>query len=232
MEPGRLHVECLAQRDVGGRMKRILLALAALVLGCPNKKDETQAGGGPPGTQWTPPTSGTRLSREDGMRLIDGSCLGCHTDEIIAQQRLTAVQWNRVITKMVGWGAPLENNDIAPLMNFLAATYGPETPAYSPQAMSFEAANAVLAKLDDGPFANGRIPEGTKYFDARCATCHGRDGRGALGTNLVDRPILFRSADIARVVRAGRGKMPSISIKDQEVADVVAYLRTLKPTAQ
>jgi hypothetical protein len=45
---------------------------------------------------------------------------------------------------------------------------------------------------------------------------------------LVDRPVLYRAADLAETVRRGRGKMPPIPMTDAEVADVLAHLRRLK----
>ena len=33
------------------------------------------------------------------------SCLACHGEDVIQQQRLTSAQWDAEINKMVGWGA-------------------------------------------------------------------------------------------------------------------------------
>jgi hypothetical protein len=45
---------------------------------------------------------------------------------------------------------------------------------------------------------------------------------------LIDRPILYRAADLAKTVRTGRGKMAPLPLTDREIADVIAHLRTLR----
>jgi hypothetical protein len=53
------------------------------------------------------------------------ACMTCHQDDVIRQQRLTKAQWDRELTKMSNWGAPVtpENHDA--ILNFLAQQYGP-----------------------------------------------------------------------------------------------------------
>jgi len=61
--------------------------------------------------------------------------------------------------------------------------------------------------------------------------CHGADGRGSVqGTNLVDRPLLYRASEFAEAVQRGRGRMPAFTLyKDQEIGALLAYLRPLRP---
>jgi DMSO/TMAO reductase YedYZ molybdopterin-dependent catalytic subunit len=53
------------------------------------------------------------------------ACMTCHQDDVIRQQRLTKAQWDRELTKMSNWGAPVtpENHDA--ILNFLVQQYGP-----------------------------------------------------------------------------------------------------------
>jgi len=77
-------------------------------------------------------------------------------------------------------------------------------------------------------------PPGTAIFASNCAGCHGADGRGGehapnIATNpevqhLMDREL----AGIIRYGIAGAGMPAFSSLKPQEVADVVAYLRILQ----
>ncbi len=53
------------------------------------------------------------------------SCVVCHEDDIIRQQRLTRAQWNREIDKMTGWGAQVKDPDRAALLDYLFGNYGP-----------------------------------------------------------------------------------------------------------
>jgi DMSO/TMAO reductase YedYZ molybdopterin-dependent catalytic subunit len=53
------------------------------------------------------------------------SCLACHGDDVIQQQRLTRTQWDAEINKMTGWGAKVPDQDRSALLDFLATRYGP-----------------------------------------------------------------------------------------------------------
>jgi mono/diheme cytochrome c family protein len=85
-----------------------------------------------------------------------------------------------------------------------------------------------VAPTDDGPYANGDATRGAALYRDRCSACHGVDARGQLGIALVGRPIAYRAADVADIVRHGRGRMtPPMSLSDGEIADLVAHLRGL-----
>jgi ubiquinol-cytochrome c reductase cytochrome c subunit len=153
----------------------------------------------------------------------------CHSEELLRQQHLTTAQWTSVVQKMTSWGAPVEPEDRAPLVLYLAASYGADAGPYTPARFDVDNAAAALAPLPDGPFAGGDAARGTKVFSAFCAPCHGPSARGQIGVNLVDRPILYRSSDVASMVRHGRGRMtPLPSTTDAQIADILAYLRTLR----
>jgi DMSO/TMAO reductase YedYZ molybdopterin-dependent catalytic subunit len=53
------------------------------------------------------------------------SCFACHDDHMMRQQRLTRAQWDREVTKMTGWGAPVKPEDRSGLLDYLSATYKP-----------------------------------------------------------------------------------------------------------
>src|ERR1700721_1533025 len=77
-------------------------------------------------------------------------------------------------------------------------------------------------------------PPGAAIFASNCATCHGADGRGGehapgIATapavqHLMDREL----AGIIRYGISGAGMPAFSSLKQQEVADVVSYLRVLQ----
>ena len=77
------------------------------------------------------------------------------------------------------------------------------------------------------------VEAGKKFFEARCATCH--DSKGA-GKKLFKAPDLDMSPlgeiEMARAVRFGRhGTMMSPKgelFKNPDLADVIAYLQTIK----
>jgi DMSO/TMAO reductase YedYZ molybdopterin-dependent catalytic subunit len=57
--------------------------------------------------------------------VVNTACAVCHTDEVIRQQRLTRVQWDREINKMTGWGAKMNGEDRDAILDYLFGNYGP-----------------------------------------------------------------------------------------------------------
>jgi mono/diheme cytochrome c family protein len=84
---------------------------------------------------------------------------------------------------------------------------------------------------------NGNATAGKQVF-SRCAICHGDSGEGkeAIGKALgVTMPHLgskevqaLDSAAMKKIILEGKGKMRPISLSDQDAADVITYIRTLK----
>ena len=77
------------------------------------------------------------------------------------------------------------------------------------------------------------VIRGGEIYRANCANCHGPNGRPVLPTApdfsrqerlLQPDPMLLQS------VRNGRGAMPAFQgiLRDREILDVIAYLRTLR----
>jgi DMSO/TMAO reductase YedYZ molybdopterin-dependent catalytic subunit len=77
---------------------------------------DTSVAGGPAGgfsSELTPPPS------------YKGSCLACHDEDVIQQQRLSRPQWDAEINKMVGWGAKVSDQDRGVLLDYLERRFGP-----------------------------------------------------------------------------------------------------------
>lgn len=80
--------------------------------------------------------------------------------------------------------------------------------------------------------AAGDIFRGKELYQQKCASCHGADGKPAmLGIPDFSRgeAVLKTYEELAEVVRSGRGMMPGFrsQMKDQDVFDVVAFIKTL-----
>ena len=87
-----------------------------------------------------------------------------------------------------------------------------------------------------GAPAGAQAPDaGRQVFVARCAGCHGSDGNGGeLGPGIANRVPLRSDADLATLLKQGLpgAGMPSFgTLTDQESADVVRFVRTLRPRA-
>lgn len=88
------------------------------------------------------------------------------------------------------------------------------------------------------PSVTGDAAKGKELFSSRCAACHGSSGEGkeaiaklfnvklpSLGSKEVQS---MEDAVLKKYVLEGKGKMKPVSITDQEAADVIAFVRTLK----
>jgi mono/diheme cytochrome c family protein len=72
-------------------------------------------------------------------------------------------------------------------------------------------------------------------FKAKCAACHGDDGKGAtpagqkLGAHDFTSPDAAKmtDAELIEIIKQGKNKMPAYGDKlsDQEIKDLVAYIR-------
>lgn len=80
--------------------------------------------------------------------------------------------------------------------------------------------------------AAGDVFKGKEIYLQKCASCHGANGKGVM----LDVPDFTRTQvvlktyeELAMVVRMGKGMMPGFisQLKDQDVSDVVAYLKTM-----
>ena len=78
--------------------------------------------------------------------------------------------------------------------------------------------------------------DGAATFKAKCAVCHGADGKGSAAGVQMGAPD-FTSADVQKqtdaqlteTITKGKGKMPAYDgkLKDTEIKDLVAYIRGL-----
>jgi len=90
---------------------------------------------------------------------------------------------------------------------------------------------AVLVVLAGPAKADTAAAEAT--FKAKCAGCHGADGKGKemmktrdLGSADVQKQS---DADLTGIISKGKGKMPAYgSMTPDQLKDMVAFIRTLK----
>ena len=82
-------------------------------------------------------------------------------------------------------------------------------------------------------------PEGKALFASKCQACHGADGEGKASIakmfNVTMHPLGSKEiqskpdADLKKTITEGHGKMkPVTGLDDKQVADVIAFVRTLK----
>ena len=108
-----------------------------------------------------PPTE--PLQVEEGKEAFGQACVQCHNMSRTQIQRKTADGWRDTVYSMISRGAPVMPDEIEPLIDYLAATYGPGATA---PAVGGEISQEGSA-LPDGP--------GRAIFVGNCAACHCMD---------------------------------------------------------
>jgi cytochrome c6 len=83
-----------------------------------------------------------------------------------------------------------------------------------------------------------RADDGAALYKAKCAACHGADGKGETAVGKANKLSDLGSADVqkqsdadlAGIVTSGKNKMPAYgkSLKPEQIKDLVGYIRTLK----
>ena len=74
---------------------------------------------------FAPQPMASHSATESGEAVYRRVCLTCHEADIIQQQRLTPTGWTRSVEKMMRWGAAVSDAEKQPLVDYLAARYGP-----------------------------------------------------------------------------------------------------------
>lgn len=80
---------------------------------------------------------------------------------------------------------------------------------------------------DDTGGLTGDPDAGAEVFSSTCAVCHGADGSGieGSGSDLNEEVPEFSDAELENIIQNGYEEMPPQGLTDQELADVIAYLR-------
>jgi cytochrome c5 len=84
--------------------------------------------GGPAPTEAVEPTQEEPTAQPpsgNGAALSGERCTICHGVERTTQAQKTRDEWEQTVTRMVGHGAELTEDEQATLIEYLAATYGP-----------------------------------------------------------------------------------------------------------
>ena len=98
---------------------------------------------------------------------------------------------------------------------------------------------ATLSLAASFGLAYAGAPEGKSVFVAKCQGCHGANGEGKAAIakmfSVTMKPLSSKEiqgmsdADIKKVITEGHGKMKPVGgLEDKQVADVIAFVRTLK----
>lgn len=121
-----------------------------------------------------------------------------------------------------------------------------DVPQDTPNAAATSGGGGSTTPNQPNPFANedwsgGDLETGKRVFVNQCARCHGVEGKGGMMAGVGMVPTLRdpawhdRMSDkaLASTIAHGKGAMPSFMqlLDGKELRGVIAYLRTLKRTA-
>jgi cytochrome c6 len=84
-----------------------------------------------------------------------------------------------------------------------------------------------------GSSAKADAAAGEATFKAKCAGCHGADGKGKEAMKTTDMGAAdvqkMSDADLSGAITNGKGKMPAFkALSADQVKDLVSYIRSLK----
>ena len=131
---------------------------------------------------------------------------------------------------MLAWGSTFDTTKRDVLIDYLSAYFNPSSPdtieplVNQPPHLSAEELSAIKA-------LKGNVKAGEQLYAGQCAICHENPADGVTsGTVLEGNPILYDDQAFWNVVLNGRHDMPSyqMSISNQEVTDILAWLKTLR----
>jgi cytochrome c oxidase cbb3-type subunit 3 len=157
--------------------------------------------------------------------LIIARCTVCHSDDLIAQQRLPRERWEATVDKMRHWGAEISEEESDLLIRYLSARYHPGAPERL-APIELGAAEPLNQETPvDGPLV-GLAQRGAGIFEHNCQACHGAGAMGGMGPKLAGNPILKHEDLFWETVLHGRGPMPAWGsvLSRQDIADIHAWL--------
>jgi hypothetical protein len=94
----------------------VCLVIIAMLTGC--KSDSAQP------TQ-APPVAPAEPSTIDAANLLETRCSVCHSPDRAKQATKTHDEWDQTVTRMIGKGAQLTEEENTVLVDYLTKTYGP-----------------------------------------------------------------------------------------------------------
>lgn len=68
---------------------------------------------------------GTPLPPGKNVEVVVGRCVICHSLEMVGMQRLDRAQWEAVVDRMIGYGAPIPAEDKQTILDYLVTYLGP-----------------------------------------------------------------------------------------------------------
>ncbi len=73
-----------------------------------------------------------KLPDDPARAVLQAKCLICHSGDYVTRQRLTPAQWLKTVEKMRKFGAPLTDDEVKPLADYLGRHWTVDLPERRP----------------------------------------------------------------------------------------------------
>jgi len=90
----------------------------------------------------------------EGKKLLEGRCVNCHNLKPVVSLKQSQDTWKKLVVKMVGYGAKLDDKEVDVATGYLTKYFGPESSAAAAKPDSLE---DKIAK---------------RYIEGICSSCH------------------------------------------------------------
>ena len=94
------------------------------------------------------------LPEGEGKKLLEERCAGCHTLKPVVTLKQNQSAWKKLVVKMMGYGAQLDDKQVDVATEYLTKHFGPENSA---AAAKPETPEEKIAK---------------RYIEGICSSCH------------------------------------------------------------
>jgi len=66
----------------------------------------------------------SELPEGDGRKILESSCVGCHDLSVVTQAKHSKSDWQDVVGRMIGNGAPVDAAQVPTLLDYLSKNFG------------------------------------------------------------------------------------------------------------
>ena len=66
----------------------------------------------------------SELPEGEGRKILESSCVGCHDLSLVTQAKHSKSDWQDVVGRMIGNGAPVEATQVPTLVDYLSKNFG------------------------------------------------------------------------------------------------------------
>jgi cytochrome c5 len=101
----------------------------------------------------TPPMAVPQeLPEGEGKKLVEERCANCHSLKPVVSLKQSQGAWKKLVVKMVGYGAQLDDKEVEVATEYLTKYFGPESSAAKPDTPEEKTAE--------------------RYIEGICSSCH------------------------------------------------------------